>query len=413
MEFKNLTIFEFSKFVIDNSLKNHYQTPEYASFMIHNGYTCEFVGLTDNNTVIAASLLLIKKISLTKSYAYAPRGFILNYFNNDLFQTFTNKIKLYCQKKHIIFIKLNPEIFIAEYDYEQNKFINNNNFRLLDSFKNSGYQKLNHSKPFTSKLPEYSAIIELKKANYLDYQKNTRNKIRKSYKEGLSIEKTSLNKIEEVFSFIGPKKKKDLNYFRNYVLAFNQNNACDLFLIKINNEEYLDNLKHIYDQELDNNNLLVNKMMGKNNNHIIDLKIMSDQKLTTIKKNIMIATKKLQNNKVEYIASAITVKLQNRVYILFSGYNPQYKNVSANYFLHFKLIEYYKYQYLYLDLNGISGVNEKDNPYYGLDQFKLGFKPRVLQTIGEYDLIINKFEYQKLAKKGYLDKEFKRQIKSE
>jgi lipid II:glycine glycyltransferase (peptidoglycan interpeptide bridge formation enzyme) len=127
----------------------------------------------------------------------------------------------------------------------------------------------------------------------------------------------------------------------------------------------------------------------------------------------MIATKKLQNNKVEYIASAITVKLQNRVYILFSGYNPQYKNVSANYFLHFKLIEYYKYQYLYLDLNGISGVNEKDNPYYGLDQFKLGFKPRVLQTIGEYDLIINKFEYQKLAKKGYLDKEFKRQIKSE
>ena len=83
------------------------------------------------------------------------------------------------------------------------------------------------------------------------------------------------------------------NCLFNYVLAFNQNNACDLFLIKINNEEYLDNLKHIYDQELDNNNLLVNKMMGKNNNHIIDLKIMSDQKLTTIKKNIMIVNYKI------------------------------------------------------------------------------------------------------------------------
>ena len=39
----------------------------------------------------------------------------------------------------------------------------------------------------------------------------------------------------------------------------------------------------------------------------------------------------------------------------------------------------------------------KNSPYYGLNQFKLGFKPALFEYIGEFDLPIdkNKYNYQK------------------
>jgi len=47
-----------------------------------------------------------------------------------------------------------------------------------------------------------------------------------------------------------------------------------------------------------------------------------------------------------------------------------------------------------------------ESKYYGLNRFKLGFKPEVLEYIGEFDLIINEKQYNKILKYGFLAKEF-------
>ena len=69
-------------------------------------------------------------------------------------------------------------------------------------------------------------------------------------------------------------------------------------------------------------------------------------------------------------------------------------------------MEYYQNKYTYFDLNGMTGDFTSENPYYGLNEFKLGFKPKVYEFIGEYDLIINEKKYKNLLVNGTLAKLF-------
>ncbi|MDE5888969.1 MAG: peptidoglycan bridge formation glycyltransferase FemA/FemB family protein [Bacilli bacterium] len=75
------------------------------------------------------------------------------------------------------------------------------------------------------------------------------------------------------------------------------------------------------------------------------------------------------------------------------------------------LIEYYKNDYDFMDLNGITGDFTRTNPYKGLDEFKKGFNPLPFEYIGEFDFIINEGLYRSLEQSGQLSKEFKRKEK--
>ena len=137
-------------------------------------------------------------------------------------------------------------------------------------------------------------------------------------------------------------------------------------------------------------------------------KIESDKNLESIRNNIADITRRLTEKKEEYIAGAITIRYKNRVYILISGFNQQYKSYNPNYFLHYNIINYYKDNFDFLDLNGITGDFSDTNPYKGLNEFKRGFNPIGSEYIGEFDFIINEGLYQNLANSGALAKEFQR-----
>ena len=80
--------------------------------------------------------------------------------------------------------------------------------------------------------------------------------------------------------------------------------------------------------------------------------------------------------------------------IIFSAYDKNYKRFAPNYFLHYSIIKYYQDKFDYLDLNGVVGNFEVENPYSGLNRFKLGFNPRIYEFIGEFDLIIEPKRYK-------------------
>ena len=71
-----------------------------------------------------------------------------------------------------------------------------------------------------------------------------------------------------------------------------------------------------------------------------------------------------------------------------------------------------KNDYDFIDLNGITGDFTPENPYKGLDEFKLGFNPYAFEYIGEYDFIINDSLYKVMEQNGQLAKEFNKPEKS-
>lgn len=413
MYLKQLNIFEFDNFVLNNPLGNYHQSSSYALYASEQGYDYDLLGFVDNNNQIhAATLILSKKLGMFKRYGYAPKGFIIDYYNEKLLEDFLNALKKYYYHKNFAFIKINPEIAIGTIDYKNKKINYNQNKKIDNILKRHNFRNFEGAKHFETKIPKYNAIQLLKETNLNTVSKNTRNKIHKSIRNGLSLEKGNRDDIEILYEFIKNKKNYPINHYYNYYNAFSKKDSIDIFLVKINFEECLINLRKQYEDELKKNSIATEKAFENPEGKFLHKKLISDNLLNSIKENIAIVTRYLAENKTTYIAGAITIKYKNRVYILISGVDQKFKQFCPNYFLHYQLIEYYKKDFDFMDLNGITGDFNSTNPYKGLDRFKLGFNPLTYEYIGEYDFIINEGLYSIMEKSGLLAQEFTRKQKS-
>jgi len=413
MKIREISFMDFDNFAKDHPLGNYHQSSHYALLMSNHGYEYDYIGyLDDENVLKAATLILYKKIGYKQYYGYAPKGFLINYLDEELLKNFTRDLKDYYKQKGFTFIKINPEIAIGEITLNPYQVKYNQNVLIRSSLKNNGYLKLRDNIYFESILPRYNGIIYLPEYKYSDLKKNTKNKITQAKRKGLKLEKVNRDKLDELYKFIKAKKKRDKYYYNDYYNMFVKNNAVDLFLVSIDYESYLINTKETYEKELDNNALLNERLHNNSTEKNVNIKMNSDKALLKYKMDIIEATNGLRDNKKIYIAGAMVIKYKNRIHIVVSGYDKDYAYFNPNYFLHYSIIEYYKNDYTFLDLNGLTGDFTKNNPYNGLNEFKLGFKPKVYEFIGEYDLIINELNYKKLSRLGLLAKEFnKKDIK--
>ncbi len=407
MNLKELSIEEFTDFVSASPLWTHYQTINYALLMGENGFDYDLIGFVNEyGQIKAASLILTKTIKFHTKYGYAPKGFILDYFNQGLLKEFVEALKAYYKKKHVVFIKINPEIAISEIDTTNFVKTYNWNYDIKEILEDNGFIKLKDNLYFESLLPRFSAVISLKNYDIKEISKNTRNKINRSTLKGLHLEKAEKSGIDILQNFIAKKRNTRDFYYKDYYNVFERNDMIDLFLVNIHPDEFLVNARKLYELELEKNNHYQSLLEKESTNKNINQKMDSDRKLLSYKHDVELATElNKQKNRI-YIAGALVIHLKNRIQILMSGYDKKYKSFDANYFLHHSILEYYKEDYDYAELNGMTGDFSLENPYNGLNQFKLGFRPRVYEYIGEYDLPIDSKKYYKLRSNGVLAKIF-------
>ena len=403
---KEITMFEFDEFVQKNELYNLYQTSSYAIFKAEENYDYEYLGYFENNNLVAATLILYKNISLTTKYGYAPRGFILDYHNLALLNNFTIQLKAYLKKQKFIFLKTDPLLVTREYDAKTN-IIYQESIDYKKIFTELGYIKLKDNLYFESQLPRFDGYIDLENFDLQKVQKNTRNKIKKALKKGLILEKISPTQLDILYQFIAKKKNKSFKYYNDLERVFANNKMIDLFLVKVDYEKFMEDAKNNYEEELIRNEKFNELLKINPSEKNLNNKMKSDNLLTIFKNNIMEASSKYSNQELEpYVGGAIVIKTGKTCQIFISGYDKNYQNLNVNYFLYYKIIEYYQQNYKFLNIDGLTGDFTHDNPYYGLNRFKLGFKPQVYEFIGELDLVINEKVYDNLRITGKLHQIF-------
>ena len=413
MTLKELNIEEFTNFQKSHPLSNFYQTINYALLMAENGFDYDLVGLVDEyENILAASLILLKPIGIKCFYGYAPRGFLIDYNNEYLVNKFTEALKDYYYNKNVIFIKLNPNLPIGQINNQTFDVTYNNNKELTYLLNGYNYKRLKNNFYFESQLPRFNGFINLKDFNANALDKNTKNKIKKGIRKGLVFNKYPKEYIGEFYKLMQKKKDNTEYYYQDYYTVFDKNDSVDLFLVSIDYNEFLQNSQYVYNAELEKNNKLNEKLSRSTSEHTINNKMNSDKILLSYKNDIMEATKGISDNKQVFLAGALVIRHNDTASIVFSSYDQSYKRFAPNYFLHYSLIKYYKDNYNYLDLNGMVGNFTEENPYSGLNRFKLGFKPEIYEYIGEFDLIVEPKSYDILLTNGILAKEFnKKDIK--
>lgn len=402
MYIKELTSEEFNSFTDKFSNSSIYQTSEYGFIMNNENYNSIFVGLIDNNEIIGASLILIEQDQMFK-YAYAPKGFLIDYNNKDLVETFTSLIKDYLgKKKKIIAIKINPMIIKSSFDYRTNNLSYNPKFdETLEFLKKLGYYHLGFNNLFESFKPRYDAIIDLDKpltTLFGNMNKNFKNKIKNADRNGVRIIRGYQNDLDYLYNQVKNKYPREKKYFENVLNFFKKRNMIDYYYAKLDTNEYLINAQRKYQKQIEicnklNNNLF--RRIGKNNNKLINKKIYSENKLNELKNELIYATKLLKEEPRGIIlATALITKYKDEVYIFMDGYNKDFKQINAKHLMTWKLIEKYsKEKYKRFNLGGMTNPNIKNDKYKGLNEYKLSFNARCIEYIGDLELITNNTLY--------------------
>ena len=393
---------QFRSYANFHSNRNYFQTVEFANMYELYGYKKLYVGLVDdNNNLIAASLLLLNKIKNYK-YAYAPRGFLIDYNDMELFKTFTIMLKNYLKRIKVVFVKVDPRFVYKKYDKDLN--IINDNSKMIPFLESLDYVHLGFNTYFESINSRFEVIStdfgSIKEA-YDSLSRNVKRSIIENNKMGISIHEGDASNIDLFYNIIKKKTKNNLVYFKNYFKCFNtQDNKIELYFAKINTETYVNNYRYLVNKETKNNNLINGKMQDINSyksKNLLDKKILSDHLLQEYNNKLVDAINLYKNYPNGLIVGTCAVIVNNKeVYFLMDGYVPELKEIHTSYSLKWEIIKkYINLGYKVFNLGEITGnFSSENNKYYGLFFSKMGFNSYVYEYPGEFDLVVNKFMYK-------------------
>ncbi|MFA5602557.1 MAG: peptidoglycan bridge formation glycyltransferase FemA/FemB family protein [Bacilli bacterium] len=416
MKIIELTKKEFDNYAIIHPNRSFYQTSSYGDLISKHGFKAVYIGLIDDNqTIKAASLILYRKIFFHYKFAYAPRGFLIDFNDYKLLKTFTKKLKKFLRFKSFVFLKIDPPIIYQKRNQDGN-IENDNNQHVIEYLKDIGYVHLGFNNAFEALKPRWNIITEVKNSSddlFNAFDKELKTKIRSAAKKGINITKGSIEDIKTFYNFVKKKHHlRGLNYYEDFWNIFHDKNMFELWFAKIDFNQYLKYAREIYDEEADNNSQINEELTTNKANrlNLINKKICSDNLLNEYKNNVILGikmTSKYPEGKI--IAGSAIIKYGNEIFFLIDGYDNKYKSFNPNHYLKWRTMEYYISKgYSIMHLNGISGNFEKENNrYYGLYNFKKAFNGKIIEYIGEFDLLIKKQRYYFFKRLYLLRNKFK------
>lgn len=401
MYIKELTNEEFNNFSNSFKDKSIYQTSEYAEIMKKQGYHTILVGLMDDINILAASLILVERRNNFK-YAYAPRGFLLDYSNYHLLEAFTFELKKFLGKMDIVAIKLSPMIIKNIYNSKGELIEENSNFNsIYENLKGLDYYHYGYNNFFESHKPRYEGILDIKK-NYLllfrNIKKEFRTKIRSAEKKGISIIQGNKEELNYLIKQVNKKYPRNENYFYDTYDAFSTRNMIDYYYAKLDTKTYLEVSKKQFEQAEANNNKINNEVIknaGKNSSKLLSKKIDSDNLLSVSRTQLVKATNLLRDlPEGVVIATSLVIRHQDQVFMFMDGFDSEFKSINAKHLLMWKLIEKYsRLGFTKFNLGGMTNIQVKHKKYDGLNEFKQNFNSNIIEYIGDLELITNNTLY--------------------
>lgn len=402
MQIRELTNDQFKQFISTYPMGSIYQTPEYALTMNHQNYNSLLLGyIDDNNSIVAASVILIERLSGFK-YAYAPRGFLIDYNDEKLVNKFTIDLKRYLGKKDVIAIKISPNIPIKIYDEKTNITYQNNQFdQIVTTLQKNDYFHMGYNNYFEAHKPRFEAVINIDMPYYQIFnnlKKQVRTKIRSAANKGVSVYKGNETNLEYLYLQAKDKYPRSLQYYQDCYKFMSKNDMVEFFYAKLDTEQYLKKIKKQYEY-YENRTILINQLIQKadtkKKNRLLNKKLKLDLEFANCKTTLIEATKLLAEFPDGIITASIMVsKHKDEIRILADGYDERFKQFNSKHFLIWQLISRYSNQgYKKFNLGGMTSMKVTNNPYKGLNQFKLGFNPQVYEYVGDLELITNKIKY--------------------
>lgn len=403
MQIIRLNEIQFNNYSNIHKNKNICQTIEYSQIKESRNKNKIYLGLLDeNDNVCAACLVIENNLPYGIKMGYIPGGFLIDYENFSLLNTFIEELKTYLKIQKYTYIITNPLYY--EKIITKNKIVDNTN--ITNNFKTIGLTTCGYPNNFS----KYDIIINNSnyKNIYENFNRNTKRSIKQSINMGIILEKGTINDIDSFYELIRKKTSHNIHYYNDLMNMLNSNNIkMELFFSKLNPKVHLINAKKNYLKEKVRNEKIQSNFLKNNHTNkdkLLNKKIASDQLLEKLKQEMIKSSKLYQ----EYphgllLGSCALIRNNKEVYFLIDGYNEKLKTIHSSHILKWKIIKHYsKLGYKIFNLGEISNNYQNSNDKYnGLYLYKKGFGGDIIQYPPDMLLIIDNnkyFMYKNLCK---------------
>ncbi len=384
---------EYDEFVRNFPSTSFMQTPSWSK--VKSAWEHDFVGLYSKEKLICGAMILKRNLFLGKKLFYIPRGLVIDYKNKELLKEFVTSLKKYAKENGAIDIKIDPFICFSEDNIqnikknkgiETRKSFSKNTSEIVKNLEEFGFIHGGYKKEVNAYIqPRYTMAISLKNTNEQFYEKeelrrtfpkNTRNYIG-SYHDERGVEfsySTNPEDVKDLVSVLHCTEERQHialrseGYFKKVMECFPENAV--LFFARVNIDKYIKFLKNDM-KEHENKKEFCEKQIKEAEN----IKKEFGPKPLAGATIVMMPTCKTGTKVASFLYAGTNTKVL-----------PSLKITNG--------LMFYRLCYCldkgcdYCDLGGIDGSLEDH-----LATFKSKFNPNVLELVGEFDLIINKFWY--------------------
>lgn len=412
MKFVELEKQEFIEFSQSHPMSLFFQSPYWIEIKEQNGWQGKIVGIKKDDKIIAATILLIKKVIGNIRFAYAPRGFLLDYSDFSLLEAFTNEIKSYLKNMGVAFLKINPYVDYQLRDVNGEPIENTKNDALMNKLKELGYIHYGFYVDMDEKKdlePRWISVLDIKDKTIDELFKNFRsgtkwgiNNSKKNFINMVEADENNLFEFKNLMEHTSERRgfvDRPLSYYTEMFKILKRENAVKVLFAEINFKELLDFTKARFEKNANRLEVIKdNPKKQKEYNEILSEQKSLEPRLETLNKNVE------EFGEKKIIAGGWYMLYGREIVYLFGASYKPFMRYNSQYLLQYEMLKYAIQEgYDKFNFYGIDGNFNEESVNYGLFDFKRGFNADVHELIGEFDLIVNKSLYKQynLLFKGY------------
>lgn len=384
---------EFDAFVSTHQKSHFNQSYGFGQLKAKHGYKAHYVGLKDNNKIIASALLLEKVLFKKFTYFYIPSGMVVNYHNNIVLDTFVQRIHEYCTDHKAVFLKIDPDLQLREIDDLGNEIVSNKHeYDVLYHLEGLGFRHTGFNRDFENAQPRFTFRLDLKQDKET-IRKNFHSTTRKilNKKASFPVYKGDETQLDQFFTLMHETANRanftssEDAYYHDFYHVLHRYEMSDVYYATIEPKVLVlqtkEKLQGLEEQ------IRTCKNEGKKN----DLQVQYNK----LEKEVVRYEEVAKQHEVITLSSIITVKYGNKAWTVHGGNNDLLRELNANYFLYYKIIEDMKDQGIeYIDFFGTTGNPDPKNPIYGIYLFKKRLGGEYIEFMGEFDFVYQSFLYK-------------------
>ena len=394
MNFVQLSEKEYQKYWETHPLKTFLSAIEIGKLRKKSNWNISYVGVKDNNKIVAATMLLSHRRHFNCYEFYSPRGFLLDFNNHELLDFFTKEVKKYVKSKNGYILRIDPYVINKERDIDGNIVEGGvDNTKIVNHLIELGFKKV----PITNMEQVgwmFSLGLEGKTETEIlkEMKPNTRNTIRKAEKIGITIKELTydeLDRFQNIMIETGERKGfaiRDVSYYQEMYKLLHDKGEVKYYVTELNLNDYINKLEK---EKTEKKEKLSNFSEAKYND---GQKKNLENEIASLDKRIAEAKeiKASSHQDIITLSGSMFILIQPEIIYLSSGNYEEYLRFNSQYLLQWMMIKY-----------GINNGFKKHNFYgipaniqnhpkdYGIYEFKRGFNGYVEELIGEYELPIS------------------------